>query len=72
MAHWPPTFTVNSANQITVTVPAGGTSGYLTVVTPIGLGVSTGVYTYIAPPVPTIYEHQPDQRAYRYAGYHHG
>ncbi|GAA3985780.1 hypothetical protein GCM10022407_33320 [Hymenobacter antarcticus] len=42
-----PVFTVNSATQITVTVPAGITTGFLTVTTPNGIGVST--IRFVAP-----------------------
>lgn len=39
------TFTVNSSTQITVTVPAGATTGTISVRTPQGLAVSSGTYT---------------------------
>ncbi|MBH8569003.1 IPT/TIG domain-containing protein [Microvirga sp. STS02] len=40
-----PTFTVNSGTQITVTVPAGVTSGFITVTGPGGTGTSTTAFT---------------------------
>ncbi|GAA4347393.1 hypothetical protein GCM10023185_02470 [Hymenobacter saemangeumensis] len=47
-----PMFTVNSANQITVTVPAGAITGPITVTSPIASGTSATNYTVI--PAPTI------------------
>jgi hypothetical protein len=44
-----PVFTVNSATQITVTVPTGATTGYLTVTTPNGIGISTTRFTVQIP-----------------------
>jgi hypothetical protein len=38
-------FTVNSSNQITATVPANATSGPISVIAPGGLAVSTGNFT---------------------------
>jgi hypothetical protein len=48
-----PTFTVNSATQITVTVPAGATTGPITVTTPIASATSATNFTVIAPPAIT-------------------
>ncbi|MBO2010793.1 reprolysin-like metallopeptidase [Hymenobacter negativus] len=48
-----PTYTVNSATQITVTVPTGATTGVIGVTTPTGSGVSTGSFTVIPAPVIT-------------------
>ncbi|GAB3587594.1 hypothetical protein GCM10027345_38550 [Hymenobacter daeguensis] len=48
-----PNYIVNSATQITVTVPAGATTGVIGVTTPTGSGVSTGVFTVIPAPVIT-------------------
>jgi uncharacterized repeat protein (TIGR03803 family) len=45
-------FMVNSDTQITATVPAGATTGTIAVITPSGIGVSTGNFTVI--PAPTI------------------
>ena len=39
------TFTVNSATQITATVPSGATSGTISVTTPGGTATSAGVFT---------------------------
>ncbi|MDO7849489.1 M12 family metallo-peptidase, partial [Hymenobacter sp. M29] len=47
-----PTFTVNSATQITVTVPAGATTGVIGLTVPTGSATSTTVYTVV--PAPTI------------------
>ncbi|MBF9142347.1 IPT/TIG domain-containing protein [Hymenobacter properus] len=47
-----PTFTVNSATQITVTVPAGATTGFIGLTAPTGTATSTTVFTVI--PAPTI------------------
>ncbi|SHI91508.1 hypothetical protein SAMN02745146_1901 [Hymenobacter daecheongensis DSM 21074] len=44
-----PTFTVNSNTQIVVTVPAGATSGAISVTTPAGTGFSTTNFTVTAP-----------------------
>ena len=44
-------FTLNSATSITTAVPAGATTGPITVVTPIGTGVSA---TFFTVPAPTI------------------
>ena len=38
-------FTVNSATQITATAPAGVTTGFVTITTPYGIGVSTIRFT---------------------------
>ncbi len=46
-----PTFTVNSATQLTATVPAGAITGPISVTTPLGLGVSGGFFTVLLPPV---------------------
>jgi hypothetical protein len=48
-----PVFTVNSATQITVTVPAGATTGVIGVTAPTGSGTSTAVFTVIPAPVVT-------------------
>ncbi|RZL13334.1 MAG: hypothetical protein EOO62_08420, partial [Hymenobacter sp.] len=40
-------FTVNSAAQITTSVPAGATTGTITVTTPNGTGTSTQVFTIV-------------------------
>ena len=45
-------FTVNSATQITATVPVGATSGNVTVTTPGG--TSNGLAFSVLPPVPTL------------------
>jgi subtilisin family serine protease len=47
------TFTLNSANQITATVPAGATTGRITVTTPIGTATSAGTFTISSAPVIT-------------------
>ena len=48
-------FTVVDANTITFDVPAGATSGPITVTTPGGTATSAGTFTVLAPnPVPTI------------------
>ena len=39
-----PGFVINSATQITVTVPVGATTGYITVTTPFGSGTSATVF----------------------------
>ncbi|SFQ71287.1 reprolysin-like metallopeptidase [Hymenobacter arizonensis] len=44
-----PTFTVNSATQITVTVPTGATTGLIAVTTPGGVSVSNTAF--VVPPV---------------------
>ncbi|WP_210518480.1 IPT/TIG domain-containing protein [Hymenobacter terricola] len=44
-----PGFVVNSATQITVTVPAGTTSGLITVTAPNGVGVSTTPFVILVP-----------------------
>jgi hypothetical protein len=48
-----PTFTLNSATQITATVPAGATTGPISVTTPVGTGVSATSFTVIPAPVIT-------------------
>jgi hypothetical protein len=45
------TFTVNSATQITATVPAGATTGLISVTTPGGTAASATVFTVAAAPV---------------------
>jgi YVTN family beta-propeller protein len=47
-------FTVNSATQITATVPTGATTGVLTVTTPGGTATSSSSFTVTAGPAPTI------------------
>ena len=49
-----PVFTVNSATQITATVPAGATTGPLAATTPQGAGVSGNAFTVIPPPTLTL------------------
>ena len=44
-------FTVNSASQITVTVPAGATTGPISLTTPTGTATSATSFTVIPPPV---------------------
>ena len=44
-------FTLNSASSITTAVPAGATTGPITVVTPIGTGVSATFFTVPAPAI---------------------
>lgn len=44
-------FTVNSATQITTTIPAGATTGFITVTTPGGTATSVTEFTVITPPV---------------------
>ena len=44
------TFTVNSSGQIATTVPAGATTGTLSVTTPGGTAASVATFTVIAPP----------------------
>ena len=44
-------FTVNSATQVTATVPAGASSGPLAVTTPVETGASAASFTVIPPPV---------------------
>jgi hypothetical protein len=46
-------FAVNSATQITATVPAGATTGPIAVTTPVSTGVSAAVFTVIQPPTVT-------------------
>ncbi|OGX87258.1 hypothetical protein BEN47_11365 [Hymenobacter lapidarius] len=48
-----PVFTVNSATQITVTVPPGAVSGPIAVTTATGTGVSAGSFVVIPAPVIT-------------------
>lgn len=48
-----PGYTVNSATQITVTVPAGATTGPIAVTTPSGTATSTGNFT-VNNPAPTL------------------
>ena len=48
-----PTFTVNSATQITTMVPAGATTGSISLTTPINTGVSTTSFVVIPAPVIT-------------------
>ena len=48
-----PVFTVNSATQITVTVPPGATTGPIAVTTATGTGVSAGSFVVIPAPVIT-------------------
>jgi hypothetical protein len=48
-----PTFTPNSATQITATVPAGATTGPISVTTPVGTGVSASSFTVIPAPIIT-------------------
>ena len=47
-------FTVNSATQITATVPAGATTGKISVTTGGGTGQSATNFTVTVPPAPTI------------------
>ncbi len=47
------TFTVNSATQITATVPTKGSTGTISVTTPAGTGTSAGTFTYVTPPTIT-------------------
>ncbi|GAA3925336.1 hypothetical protein GCM10022406_09190 [Hymenobacter algoricola] len=47
------TFTVNSNTQITATVPAGATTGAISVTTPAGTGSSTTNFTVTTTPPPT-------------------
>ena len=54
-----PTFTVNSATQITLTVPNGATTGLLAVTTPLGTGTSATVFT--VPLLPAISSFTPIQ-----------
>ncbi|WP_230688401.1 IPT/TIG domain-containing protein [Hymenobacter jeongseonensis] len=42
-------FVVNSSTQITVSVPAGATSGPISVTTPSGIGTSASSFTVLAP-----------------------
>ena len=49
------TFNVNSDTQITATVPAGATSGTITVTGPSGTGTSAGSFTVIPPPPPPVF-----------------
>jgi endonuclease G len=43
-------FTLNASNQIIATVPAGATTGPISVIAPGGLAVSTGNFTVATPP----------------------
>jgi hypothetical protein len=52
-----PSFVVNSATQLTVLVPAGATSGPVSVVTPAGTAVSAGSFTVV--PRPSLYSFAP-------------
>ena len=47
-------FTVSSDGQIATRVPAGATSGPITVVTPNGTGTSSGNFTVAVPAAPTV------------------
>ena len=47
-----PGFVVNSATQITVSVPAGASTGPVSVTTPIGTGSSSGNFVFL--PTPTL------------------
>ena len=47
-------FTVNSPTQITATVPAGATSGQISVTTPGGTAESTASFTVLTTPAPTL------------------
>src|SRR5207237_487698 len=47
------TFTVNSATSIQATVPAGATTGTISVTTPGGTATSPGSFTVISPPTIT-------------------
>lgn len=47
----PATFSVDGANQITATVPAGAVSGSLQVVTPSGTAVSPNSFTFVPGPI---------------------
>ncbi|MBF9239898.1 IPT/TIG domain-containing protein [Hymenobacter sp. BT683] len=47
------TFAVNSANQITATVPAGASTGTIRVTTPGGTATSTGTFTVVGGPTIT-------------------
>ncbi len=49
-----PVFTVVSATQLTVTVPAGATTGVLSVTTPGGTATSATTFTVVPTPAPTI------------------
>lgn len=44
-----PTFVVNSATQITATVPSGATSGPISVTTPASSATSAGIFTVVVP-----------------------
>jgi hypothetical protein len=48
-----PTFTLNSATQITATVPAGATTGPISVTTLVGTGTSAASFTVIPAPIVT-------------------
>jgi IPT/TIG domain-containing protein/phosphoesterase family protein len=48
------TFTVTSDSQLTATVPAGATSGFIAVTTPSGAATSPVSFTVTAEPAPTI------------------
>ncbi len=52
------TFTVNSATQITAKVPAGATTGTLSVTTPGGVATSSSVFS-VVDPAPTLVSIQP-------------
>ena len=45
------TFTVNSATSISTTLPAGATTGPITVQTPLGTGVSASFFTVLPPAI---------------------
>jgi uncharacterized protein YjdB len=47
-------FTIRSATQLTATVPAGATTGLITVTTPGGAVASLGSFTILVPPTLTI------------------
>ncbi len=47
-------FTVNSATQITATVPSGAVTGQIGATTPSGTGMSAGSFTVTGPPSPSI------------------
>jgi RHS repeat-associated protein len=52
-------FTVNSATQITATVPCPATTGTISVTTPGGTGTSAGSFTVTAPGVPVVSSFNP-------------
>jgi bacillolysin len=47
----PASFTVNSATSISTTLPAGATTGPITVQTPLGTGVSASFFTVLPPAI---------------------